>query len=145
MAVVQSIIIRPEKKGTPKRISAAEIVVGGIEGDHYKKPEGHRQVTLIAASDLTTVAASVGFDGDAHIASRRNICVDTLPDEDLVGKKISLGNEVVLEVTCYCAPCNRMDENFGNGAVKAFEKKAGWGAVVIREGHITVGDPIKIT
>lgn len=145
MGSIQSIIIRPEKKGVPHRINEAKIRVGGIDGDHYAKPEGHRQVTLIAASALATVAASVGFHGDAHIACRRNICVDALPEGDLVGKKVRLGDEVELEITCYCAPCKRMNENFGDGAVDAFENKAGWGAVVLREGEVEVGDPVSIT
>jgi MOSC domain-containing protein YiiM len=145
MRSIQSIIIRPEKKGVPQRINEAKIHIGGIDGDHYAKPEGHRQVTLIAASDLATVAASVGFQGDAHIASRRNICVDTLPDGDLVGKKVSLGDDVLLEITCYCNPCKRMNENFGDGAVDAFDNKAGWGAIVLREGAVQVGDLVSIT
>jgi MOSC domain-containing protein YiiM len=91
------------------------------------------------------VAASVGFQGDAHIASRRNICVDTLPDGDLVGKKVSLGDDVLLEITCYCNPCKRMNENFGDGAVDAFDNKAGWGAIVLREGAVQVGDLVSIT
>jgi len=144
MGSIQSIVIRPEKRGLPTRINEAEIRIGGIDGDHYFKPEGHRQVTLVAAPDLATVSASVGFQGDAHIACRRNICVDVLPEGDLVGKRVSLGDEVILEITCYCDPCKRMNENFGNGAVEAFENRAGWGAVVLREGHVSVGDDVLI-
>lgn len=143
MGSIQSIVIRPEKRGLPTHISEAQIRIGGIDGDHYFKPEGHRQVTIVAAPDLATVSASVGFQGDAHIACRRNICVDALPDGDLVGKRVSLGDEVVLEITCYCDPCKRMNENFGNGAVEAFEKRAGWGAVVLHEGHVEVGDHVQ--
>jgi len=144
MNAIQSIIIRPEKRGEPKHIQEVNIRTGGIEGDHYAKPEGHRQVTLVAADALATVAATVGFHGDAHAACRRNICVDSFPDGDLVGKQIAFGNDVVVEITCYCNPCNRMNENFGDGAVDAFEKKAGWGARIIREGKIKVGDPFQI-
>ena len=117
MGSVQSIVIRPVKRGEPKRITEANIFVGGIEGDHFFKPESGRQVTLVAAHDLATVSAIVGFQGDAHTACRRNICVDTLPG---------------------------MNENFGDGAVEAFDQKAGWGAAVIREGHIRVGDAFRV-
>ena len=37
-----------------------------------------------------------------------------------------------------------MNENFGDGAVEAFDEKAGWGAAVIREGHIRVGDEFRV-
>jgi MOSC domain-containing protein YiiM len=144
MGSVQSIVVRPLKRGEPKRITEANILPGGIEGDHYAKPDGHRQVTLIAADDLATVAADTGFKGDAHMASRRNICVDHFPPGDLIGERVALGEEVILEITCYCAPCSRMDENLGEGAVHAFSKKAGWGAKVIQEGHIRVGDEFNV-
>lgn len=144
MGRIQSIVIRPEKKGPPLRIEAAQIHAEGIEGDHFVQPEKRRAVTLVSAESLDEVAASVGFQGDAHAACRRNICVDSLPTEDMVGKKVSLGKDVLLEITCYCFPCKRMDENLGNGAVKAFDQKAGWGAIVLKEGHIRVGDEFKV-
>ena len=140
MSSIQSIIVRPERRAIPVRICHAEITNVGIKGDHYAKEGGSRQVTIIANDALATVAATVGFQGDAHLACRRNILVDSLPDEDLKGKFIRLGNDVVLEITGYCNPCFRMDENFGEGAISAFEKKAGWVARVIEGGSISVGD-----
>ena len=140
MASVQSIIIRPERKAPPVRVEHAEITNLGIKGDHYAKEDGMRQVTLIASDDLAEVAATVGFQGDAHIASRRNIMVDSLPDENLKGKIIGIGDHVLLEITGYCTPCFRMEENFGNGAIDAFSKRAGWVARVIESGSISVGD-----
>ncbi|MBP7240252.1 MAG: hypothetical protein KBA14_08500 [Saprospiraceae bacterium] len=144
MGSIQSILIRPERKGVTLRKEVAVIHASGIVGEHELKPDSIRHVTIISADALAEVAATVGFQGDAHAASRRNICVDTLPDEDLVGRKISLGNDVMLEVVCYCTPCKRMDENFGEGAVDAFEKKAGWGARVIQPGKISIGDEFRL-
>ena len=144
MGSIKSIIIRPERKGMPMHITDAEIHDCGITGDHARKPESKRHVTLISSTALAEVAANVGFQGDAHAASRRNICVDALPDENLIGRRVALGERVILEITCYCDPCNRMDENFGNGAIAAFEKKAGWGAKVISKGEISIGDGFRL-
>ena len=144
MGSIKSIIIRPEKKGIPIHITDAEIHESGITGDHALKPESKRHVTIISSAALAEVAANVGFHGDAHAASRRNICVDTLPNEDLIGRRVALGEDVILEITCYCFPCNRMDENFGDGAIQAFDKKAGWGARVITQGEISVGDGFRL-
>lgn len=144
MGTVKSIVIRPEKKGPPLRVDEVNILTEGIEGDHFVLPEKQRAVTLVAADALAEVAANVGFQGDAHSACRRNICVDSIPQEDMVGRRVSLGDEVLLEITCYCFPCKRMDENLGEGAVKAFDQKAGWGAIVLREGHVKVGDVFEV-
>lgn len=144
MGVIQSIVIRPKKKEDPLPVNEINIFKTGIEGDHHFKPVSKRTVTLISSDALAEVAAAVGFQGDAHAASRRNICLDNLPKENMIGKKISMGKEVLLEVTCYCAPCNRMDENLGQGALKAFYEKAGWGAIVLREGHVKTGDQFEV-
>lgn len=140
MPIIKSIILRPQKKLAPVHVQAAEITLLGIEGDHYANPDGKRQVTLIAQDDVAEVAAVVGFQGDVHLACRRNIMVDTFPEDDLAGKIVGLGDEVILEITGYCRPCNRMEENLGEGAIDAFEKKAGWTAKVIKDGRISVGD-----
>ena len=140
VSIIESIIIRPERKAPPLRVPNVEITDTGIKGDHYQKAEGTRQVTLIAKDDLAAVAAVVGFKGDAHIASRRNIMIDSFPEENLKGKIVGLGDEVILEIVGYCTPCFRMDENFGEGAIDAFSKKSGWVARVIKGGMISVGD-----
>ncbi len=140
MASVQSIIIRHEKKQDPVRVMEVQITSSGVEGDHSERRKSARQVTLIGGNHLSTVAAHTGFQGDAHLASRRNILIDELPDGDLSGKVIQLGDEVILEIIKYCTPCFRMEENFGDGAIKAFGYRAGWIAKVIREGRVAVGN-----
>jgi MOSC domain-containing protein YiiM len=144
MGTIQSIVIRPEKKGPTVHLQEAVIHSQGIEGDHFVRPETQRSVTLVSARDLAEAAAAVGFEGDAHAACRRNILVDDFPEPDMVGKRLALGDDVIVEVTCYCFPCKRMDENFGDGAVKALDMKAGWGAIVLREGTIRVGDTYRV-
>jgi MOSC domain-containing protein YiiM len=141
MSSIQSILIRPARKAPPLYVQSVEITSHGIRGDHYDKHDGNRQVTLIAKDGLATVAAAIGFEGDPHLACRRNIMIDSFPDEDLKGKRVQLGNQVILEITGYCSPCTRMDENFGDGAIQAFDKKGGWTAKVIQSGSVSVGDP----
>jgi MOSC domain-containing protein YiiM len=62
----------------------------------------------------------------------------------MIGRKIAIGNDVLLEVTCYCDPCYRMDENMGEGALNAFHEKAGWGAIVLHEGQVKTGDHFEV-
>jgi MOSC domain-containing protein YiiM len=144
MGVIQSLIIRPKRKEVPVAKSEINILKTGIEGDHHFKPVSKRTVTLISSDALDEVAAAVGFKGDAHLACRRNICLENLPKENMIGRKIAIGNDVLLEVTCYCDPCYRMDENLGEGALNAFHEKAGWGAIVVREGQVKTGDHFEV-
>ncbi len=143
MATIISILIRPERRAIPIRVNEAKIMSTGIEGDHYSKKDGARQVTIIAQDQLAEMTGIIGFQGDAHLACRRNILVDSLPKENLKGKYIALGEDVILEITGYCTPCHRMEENFGKGAIDAFSQRAGWVASVISEGSISAGDTIK--
>ncbi|MDQ3017601.1 MAG: MOSC domain-containing protein [Bacteroidota bacterium] len=144
MASVRSIIIRPAKKADPLHVTEVRITVKGIDGDHSERRGSARQVTLIGFNHLATVSDLVGFQGNAHVACRRNIMIDSLPDGDLKGKRICLGDEVILEIIKYCTPCFRMDENFGEGAIQAFDEKAGWIAKVIQEGMVAIGDKFEI-
>ena len=144
MGNITSIVIRPEKRGPIQHLINARIHANGIDGDHFVRPETKRSVTLVAADDLARVAATIGFQGDAHGACRRNICVDSFPEQNMEGKQIALGDDVILEITCYCTPCKRMDENFGDGAIQALSRKAGWIAKVIKPGLISVGDKFSI-
>ena len=144
MGTIQSIVIRPEKKGPPQRVESAYIHAQGVEGDHFVRPETRRSVTIVSAEELAEAAASIGFGGDVHSACRRNICVDSFPEKNMKGKRIALGNDVILEITSYCAPCKRMDDNMGDGAIQALDEKAGWGAIVIHEGYVKVGDAFRV-
>lgn len=117
------------------------ITSDGVDGDHSERRKSKRQVTLIGKNHLAEMAAIVGFQGDVHLASRRNIMIEQLPDGDLKGKTFKLGDKVVLEIISYCTPCERMNENFGEGAIEALDGRAGWIAKVITEGKIEVGDP----
>jgi MOSC domain-containing protein YiiM len=143
MSSIKSIIIRPERRAIPIRISEAKINTTGIVGDHYAKTDGNRQVTIIAEDQLAEMTGIIGFHGDAHMACRRNIMVESLPKENLKGKYIAFGKDVILEITGYCTPCSRMEENFGKGAIDAFSQRAGWVARVISEGSISTGDIVK--
>lgn len=144
MSVVRSIIIRPEKRGEPKHLFHAVIQPYGVAGDHRTRAESKRAVTLVSEAELTEAAAVIGFHGDVHAASRRNILVDAFPFRDMHGRQVAIGRDVILEVTNYCTPCKRMDDNMGSGAIQALDHRAGWTAIVIREGEISIGDDFRV-
>ncbi|NND75742.1 MAG: MOSC domain-containing protein [Ilumatobacter sp.] len=113
----------------------------GIVGDRHAG--GVRQVTIVCTGELMLAAAELGVDTIDGAATRRNIVVDCeqLPREH--GSRIVIG-DVELEVWRDCAPCNLMDELFGDGARAALRQRAGVSATVVRGGTIRVGDPVKL-
>lgn len=112
---------------------------GGIEGDrHIGK---RRAVTVVFTGELVAAAALHGVESIDGVTTRRNIVVDlpALPREH--GARFTIG-ATELEVWRDCAPCELMDEFFGDGARQALRQRCGISATAITGGTINVGDQI---
>ena len=132
------------KKDTPviqESISVNSSV--GIEGDHYHGKSGKRQVTLIQAEHLLAIAAILKRDSIDPLLTRRNIVVSGINLTSLKEKQFRIGN-VLLETTGICAPCRRMEANFGPGGYNAMRGMGGICAKVIEDGEIRIGDEVKL-
>ncbi len=112
---------------------------GGIVGDRHLGKL--RSVTVVCTGELAAAAVDYGIDQFDAVSTRRNIVVDLemLPREH--GARFSIGN-TELAVRRDCAPCNLMDEFFGDGAKEALRQRCGISASVITGGAIRVGDPV---
>lgn len=123
-------------------LDSAELVAGkGIVGDRYFG--GVRQVTVICTGEVGKAAAEFGVAAMDPAASRRNLVVDVpeLPRDH--GTIIRIG-DVVLSVWRDCAPCELMDEVYGEGARQALKERAGVSAQVVEGGSIRIGDRVTI-
>lgn len=141
------------RKGWPKApmelIDAAEITEsGGITGDFRgkRKPNGtsRRQVTLIERGRWDAACASVGVELDWW-RRRCNIVVDGLELPRKPGTRLRLGRDVVLEMTRFTDPCERM-EALAPGLHDALclDWRAGICTRVVRGGTVLVGDVIRV-
>jgi MOSC domain-containing protein YiiM len=112
---------------------------GGIEGDRHIGQR--RAVTVVCTGELAAAAAEHGVDSIDGVTTRRNIVVDLdeLPRQH--GTRFMIGG-TELEVWRDCAPCDLMNEFFGDGARQALQQRCGISATVINGGVINVGDPI---
>jgi MOSC domain-containing protein YiiM len=119
--------------------------IGGLTGDRANKsnPESKRQVTLIQYEHLEAAASFLGKKTINPALVRRNIVVKGLNLNALKGQQFSVG-EAVLEMTGFCHPCNRMEENLGRGGYNAMRGHGGITCRVIKEGKIKLGDPVTI-
>jgi|SRR5664279_1329400 len=119
--------------------------IGGLTNDRANKsnPDSKRQVTLIQYEHLNAAAAFLGKENIDPALVRRNIVVKGINLNALKSKQFRLG-EAVLEMTGFCHPCNRMEENLGNGGYNAMRGHGGITCRVIKEGKIKVGDAVTV-
>ena len=116
----------------------------GLEGDHYKGSSRKRQVTLIQAEHLQTVASILKKDKIDPLLTRRNIVVSGINLIALKNMKFQIGNDVILEMTGACHPCSQMETNFGEGGYNAMRGHGGITAMVIQGGEVKIGDSIQL-
>jgi MOSC domain-containing protein YiiM len=144
MGKVEWIGIRQEKRATPKVIDTVEVTLDdGLLGDHYKGKSKKRQVTLIQKEHLDAVAGILKLEQVDPGLTRRNIVISGINLLALKDRQFQIG-EVILEMTGFCYPCSRMEENFGPGGFNAMRGHGGINAKVIRGGTIHLGDDVKL-
>ena len=139
---VEWIGIRPDKRGPVKELESVDISIEtSLEGDHYSKSGGKRQVTLIQREHINAVGQILDSSVDPSLL-RRNIVVSGINLLALHDVKFKIGEDVTLEGTGYCHPCSRMEENLGPGGYNAMRGHGGITAKVVQGGSIKVGDEI---
>ena len=140
---VRWIGLRPQRRAALQAVESAILEAGaGLQGDHYGKLEGKRQVTLIGATDLAAIASYLRRDHVEPADLRRNIVVSGLNLAALKGRCFSIGG-AVLETTGDCHPCSRMEETFGPGGYNAVRGHGGITARVLNGGTIRIGDRVE--
>ena len=118
-----------------------------LAGDHARpKAGGKRQITLLQQEHLAAVAGFLGLSEPvAPGRLRRNLVVSGLNLLALKGRRIQLGEEVILDITGECHPCSRMEEELGPGGYNAMRGHGGLTARIIAGGRIRVGDEVRVT
>ena len=110
----------------------------GLEGDHYSRDSGKRQVTLIQAESLAAIASHLGLETLAPVCLRRNLVTRGINLLALNDRKFRIG-EAVLEMTGECHPCLRLEETLGMGGYNETRGFGGMPAKILARGCINVG------
>ncbi len=137
--------LRPASRKPIKETSEVNVTETGLEGDRATKnsPSNKRQVTLIQHEHLAAAASFLGKENIDPNLTRRNIVVKGMNLNALKGRKFSIGT-AVLEMTGFCYPCSRMEENLGVGGFNAMRGHGGITCRVIKVGKIVIGDKITV-
>ena len=123
-----------------------ELVAGkGVVGDRHFKDynDPFNQLSIIESESIDEYNLKYNLD-IPYLNFRRNIVSRGIELNDLVEKKISIGN-VKLEVIDLCRPCRHLSEKLGrNEIIKEFLRKGGIRCQIINDGKISLFDKIKI-
>ena len=117
----------------------------GIVGDrHFKEfNDPYNQLSLIESEniDYYNIKYSLNIP---YINFRRNVVTKGIQLNDLVGKKILVGN-VELEGIDLCRPCRHLTEVLGqDNIIKEFLRSGGLRCQVLSSSSIKTGDQIKV-
>ena len=129
-----------------------KLVAGrGIEGDRYMigneagfyshKPEEGRQVTLFEIETLQALARDmkITLGPEEH---RRNVTVEGVPLNHLVGRRFWLG-EALLEATRLSTPCRHIEEILGKAVFDPLINRAGLNCRILQGGIVRLGDAVR--
>jgi MOSC domain-containing protein YiiM len=141
---LQWIGLRPARRAPMLTPAFAKLITGhGVEGDRYDtRRNGPRQVTLIAAEDLTAIAAFLGKCEIPPGLLRRNLVVGGINLLAVKDRRFRIG-AVLLEGSGECAPCGLMEEALGPGGYNAVRGRGGITARVIEGGEIRIADMVE--
>ena len=135
--------VRPARRAGMVPLPSVELESGrGVVGDRYGNAGGARQVTLIAAESLASIASHLGREAIPAHMLRRNIVVRGINLLALKGRQFRIGT-ALLEASGECHPCTRMEELLGTGGYNAVRGLGGITARIVRSGIVALGDSVE--
>ena len=124
-----------------KEVNEANFITGqGMEGDRHLRSDGRRSNRQVLVMDSETLSHFDLLPGQV----RENVTVTGLDFSSIsAGDKVSLGGDVILEITGDCEPCARMDE-LRPGLKDEIDGKRGLLAFVEKGGVVSVGAEVGV-
>ena len=146
MAKVYKIGITTNNNQPIKEVNSIEVIANkGIVGDrHFHEfNDPYNQLSLIESENI--VEYNLRFNLNiSYIDFRRNIVTKGIQLNDLIGKKLKIGN-VELEGIELCRPCRHLTEMLNQkNILKEFMRKGGLRCQILSSSNINIGDKIEI-
>ena len=116
-------------------------VIGDRHFDDYNDP--YNQLTLIESENIDYYNTKYGLD-IPYKDFRRNVVTKGIQLNDLIGKKIKIGN-VEVEGIDLCRPCRHLTEVLNQSNIlKEFLRRGGLRCQILNSSTINVDDEIKV-
>ena len=146
MPEVYKIGVSTYNNQTIREVTSVEVIANqGVKGDrHFNEfNDPYNQLSLIESENIDYYNIKYGLN-ISYIDFRRNIVTKGIQLNDLVGKKILVG-DVELEGIDLCRPCKHLSETLGQeNIIKEFLRRGGLRCKILTSSCIRVGDKISI-
>ena len=146
MAKVFKLGIAAKNNQSIKEVNSIEVLANkGIVGDRHFNDfnDPYNQLTLIESENIDEYNIKFGLD-IPYINFRRNIITKGIQLNDLIGKKLQIGN-VELEGLELCRPCRHLTEMLNQkNILKEFMRKGGLRCQILSSSKISIGDKINL-
>ena len=121
------------------KVLASKGVVGDRHFNDFNDP--YCQLTLIESENIDYYNLKFNLN-IPHVNFRRNIVTKGIRLNELIGKKIKIGN-VEVEGVDLCRPCRHLTEILGqDNILKEFLRKGGLRCQILSSSKIMIGDKI---
>ena len=129
-----------------KNVNTIEVMAyKGIVGDRHfhDSNDPYNQLSLIESENIDEYNIRFGLD-IPYIDFRRNVVTKGIRLNDLIGKKLKVGN-VELEGIELCRPCRHLTEMLDQkNILKEFMRKGGLRCQILSSSKINIGDKIQV-
>mgnify|MGYP001367354197 FL=1 len=129
-----------------QEVKKIELLSGkGVVGDrHFHEYNDVRsQVTLIESENIDYYNKKFKTDY-SYIDFRRNVVTKGVQLNNLVGKKLLIGN-VEVQGHDLCRPCKHLEETLkGEDIIKEFLRRGGLRCEILNSGTVNIEDEIKV-
>tara|TARA_A100001011_G_C14133593_1_gene766515 strand:- start:159 stop:605 length:447 start_codon:yes stop_codon:yes gene_type:complete len=129
-----------------KEVKSIEVLANkGVIGDrHFNEfNDPYCQLSLIESENIDYYNSKYGLS-ISYLDFRRNIITKGIKLNDLIGKKLQIG-EVKVEAIDLCRPCRHLSELLEQeNILKEFLRKGGLRCHILSSSSINVGDQIKV-
>ena len=129
-----------------QEVNTVEVIASkGIVNDRYFNENNDQalQITLIESENIDYYNNKFKTNY-SYIDFRRNVVTQGIQLNELVGKKLLIGN-VEVQGHYLCRPCKHLEETLkGQDIIKEFLRRGGLRCEIIKLGNVNLGDEIKV-